>query len=278
MIDKGLVVKNSNEIICPSNMILGRFDDKKLEDGIDMKKHIGKTFDLIFNIYDENYNVIGQVEKSFKLVGTYDANKTYSYNICYIEENYYDEILKEVRLFEPIPQPAIYIKSVKDKEKVTKYLDKIGVTYQAHDLEIDFLYIIVFIALIATIILGIILTIVFIIYIRNYIKEHYKSLTLYKALGFTKNDICKIMFAELLETFIYAMLITLVPMFILSKILQYFLSKTVAFAAFNFRLSYLSIFVFFLITMIIAYFILKSELHSLDKFTVKELNRKETIS
>lgn len=275
LIDSGSLPKESGEAICPSKTMLGTFDNEDLDKSINLKSNLKPKLDISFPVFNDDGEIIDYFDKSFKLVGTYDAGPSYSYNTCYILENDYDIIEKNISTKEPSNDTlVIYIKHVNDKEKVTNFLDKVGVKYEAHELDLEFLKLTIKLTLIISIILCFITLIIITIHIKNYFKDYYQSLTLYKALGFTRKEIIKIMLYEIVEIFSFVFILVLIFGFAIGKILQRMLNQTTSFETFNVVIAWQPVFIFFLLISILTYFILRKETKIIDSYTVSELKGK----
>lgn len=278
LINYGHQVENDDEIICPSTMFFGPFDDVDLKKGLKTKEYVGEKMEIDLYIHEEDtdeYNM-RYLNKKYKLVGTYDAAKPYSYNTCYISEKEYFDRLSETELYRNYdPLGAIYIKNPEDRKKVGEILNREKIEYQEENLDYSFLTTTLLISLIASLILVLISTVILLVYIRKFIKENYKSLTLYKALGFNKKTIIKILFMETVMLWIKAMLISIVITFIGGKILELFLCGITSYETLKVKLNLTSVMVYFMIVIFISYGIIKSESNIIDRFTVVDLESRK---
>ena len=199
----GKNIKNANEIIC-SNLLNVDFDNKDSNKLVNMKNYIGKT--LNFNtrkiVYDENIedykNILYTYE--FKVVGTYDD---IMYNSCYIKENIYDNIASET--FPALPmegETALYFDSINGAQTASKIFDKNNIFYTLPSYDTTFIVTIRVISYILGIVFFILLLLMFNFYIKVFIKEKEKTLNLYNFLGYSKNDLNKIVFGWLIVLFI----------------------------------------------------------------------------
>ncbi len=277
LINYGRQVENDDEIICPSTMFFGSFDDVDLKRGLRTKEYVGDEIEIDLYIHEKDTNEknIRYLNKKYKLVGTYDAAKPYSYNTCYISEKEYYERLSETELYRNYnPLGAIYIKNPEDRKKVGEILNREKIEYQEENLDYSFLTTTLVIAFIASLFLILFSTIILLVYIRKYIKENYKSLTLYKALGFNKKTIIKILFIETVALWIKAMIISIIITFIGGKILELLLCGITSYETLKIKLNLISIMIYFIIIIFISYIIIKSESNIIDKFTVIDLESK----
>lgn len=116
--------------------------------------------------------------------------------------------------------------------------------------------------------------IAFIIYLKGYIKNNYKSLTLYKALGFTKEDSEKIILFQIGESFITAIVIVTVITFIGTMCLRYYLYRKARFYIENgVKIDCLAIFIFLILLFLIIKYMIKRNTKIIEKLTVKELSK-----
>ena len=213
----GKNLKNDNEIICSSLLKPNYFEDTKTKDLIDMKKYVGKTLNftttkIVFDKEINDYKAIYFTYK-FKLTGLiYD----YSNSNCYITETKFDEIVNETFPARPMEgEIAIYTTSNEGAKTIAKIFDSNNMFYNLSEVDTNFIYLIRNISLILSIIFFILLLIMFNIYIKVFIKEKEKTLNLYNFLGYSKNDLNKIVLFSFYEIVAFSLMITLLICFII---------------------------------------------------------------
>lgn len=224
----GKNLKNDNEIICSSLLKPNYFEDTKTKDLIDMKKYVGKTLNftttkIVFDKEINDYKAIYFTYK-FKLTGLiYD----YSNSNCYITETKFDEIVNETFPARPMEgEIAIYTTSNEGAKTIAKIFDSNNMFYNLSEVDTNFIYFIRNISFILSIIFFILLLIMFNIYIKVFIKEKEKTLNLYNFLGYSKNDLNKIVLFSFYEIVAFSLMITLLICFIIKICFSIYFKST----------------------------------------------------
>ena len=262
----GKNIKNANEIIC-SNLLNVDFDNKDSNKLVNMKNYIGKT--LNFNtrkiVYDENIedykNILYTYE--FKVVGTYDD---IMYNSCYIKENIYDNIASET--FPALPmegETALYFDSINGAQTASKIFDKNNIFYTLPSYDTTFIVTIRVISYILGIVFFILLLLMFNVYIKVFIKEKEKTLNLYNFLGYSKNDLNKIVLFSFYEIVAFSLMITLLICFIIKICFSIYFKSTSEYMYVKASLYVLPVFIMLFILIILSTFIVNNENNKLYK-------------
>ena len=262
----GKNIKNANEIIC-SNLLNVDFDNKDSNKLVNMKNYIGKT--LNFNtrkiVYDENIedykNILYTYE--FKVVGTYDD---IMYNSCYIKENIYDNIASET--FPALPmegETALYFDSINGAQTASKIFDKNNIFYTLPSYDTTFIVTIRVISYILGIVFFILLLLMFNVYIKVFIKEKEKTLNLYNFLGYSKNDLNKIVLFSFYEIVAFSLMITLLICFIIKICFSIYFKSTSEYMYVKASLYVLPVFIMLFILIILSTFIVNNENKKLYK-------------
>ena len=275
MVTSGRLPEAENEMICPDNFFSGNFMDLRISDGVNMKDYIGKTLKTKFYVGKEYEPNEEKQYKDFeyKVVGTYDADLIFSFDTCYLYEKSYDENIAEtVQYKENDLGGYMFFRSLNDKDKVTKLLDDLDIKYFITYADLEFLTITLFLSVIATIILVIVGTIIILVYVNTYVKDNYKSLTLYKALGYDKRDIAKVMFLEMFILWSITLLISSLTVFICGQIIEHILVQITTYSALVIKIDILPILVYFAVTLLIMFAVIKSNLYKINRGTVRELS------
>lgn len=266
----GRSIKNEDEIICSKRMFFEQ-NMSDINDSFEMKDYIGTTLKVRFRKHKAEGFVNDFVEREYKLVGTFNSEITRSSQTCYIKESEFDRQIPEIiESWDKSWGSGLYLKSYFDIEKASEALAGISRATSSHDLEFDKKLL-----AIITIEAGIIMfinVIIFIIYLKNYIKDNYKTMTLYKALGFTKKETQKVILFQILQSFILALAIVLVVTFIgaiILRIYYYYTAKAYITNVVKIDLVAITIFLALLLTIIL--YLIKRHTKIIDKFTVKEL-------
>lgn len=254
----GTNLKNEYDIICPSKLAFGVFDDKNINDFFDMTKFLNEEIPLTF--YKIVYNSLTGREESipntynFRVVGLYDAQKSYSYGTCYISEKTLNSIVDDTRPYnieDYYYTVSIFVDKYKNVSEITKILDQNNIEYFVSKLDTDFLDVTLKVSLLLVIIF--ILGSIFIlnIYLKIYLKERTKNIILYKALGFEQKDIKKILSFSIFELLIISILYSIIFIFILKYIILFVLKDNVTFLGLNIKISFLPAFLYFAIIYLI---------------------------
>ena len=263
----GKNLKNDNEIICSSLLKPNYFEDTKTKDLIDMKKYVGKTLNftttkIVFDKEINDYKAIYFTYK-FKLTGLiYD----YSNSNCYITETKFDEIVNETFPARPMEgEIAIYTTSNEGAKTIAKIFDSNNMFYNLSEVDTNFIYLIRNISLILSIIFFILLLIMFNIYIKVFIKEKEKTLNLYNFLGYSKNDLNKIVLFSFYEIVAFSLMITLLICFIIKICFSIYFKSTSEYMYVKASLYVLPVFIMLFILIILSTFIVNNENKKLYK-------------
>lgn len=263
----GKNLKNDNEIICNSLLKPNYFEDTKTKDLIDMKKYVGKTLNftttkIVFDKEINDYKAIYFTYK-FKLTGLiYD----YSNSNCYITETKFDEIVNETFPARPMEgEIAIYTTSNEGAKTIAKIFDSNNMFYNLSEVDTNFIYLIRNISLILSIIFFILLLIMFNIYIKVFIKEKEKTLNLYNFLGYSKNDLNKIVLFSFYEIVAFSLMITLLICFIIKICFSIYFKSTSEYMYVKASLYVLPVFIMLFILIILSTFIVNNENKKLYK-------------
>ena len=263
----GKNLKNDNEIICSSLLKPNYFEDTKTKDLIDMKKYVGKTLNftttkIVFDKEINDYKAIYFTYK-FKLTGLiYD----YSNGNCYITETKFDEIVNETFPARPMEgEIAIYTTSNEGAKTIAKIFDSNNMFYNLSEVDTNFIYLIRNISFILSIIFFILLLIMFNIYIKVFIKEKEKTLNLYNFLGYSKNDLNKIVLFSFYEIVAFSLMITLLICFIIKICFSIYFKSTSEYMYVKASLYVLPVFIMLFILIILSTFIVNNENKKLYK-------------
>ena len=263
----GKNLKNDNEIICSSLLKPNYFEDTKTKDLIDMKKYVGKTLNftttkIVFDKEINDYKAIYFTYK-FKLTGLiYD----YSNSNCYITETKFDEIVNETFPARPMEgEIAIYTTSNEGAKTIAKIFDSNNMFYNLSEVDTNFIYLIRNISFILSIIFFILLLIMFNIYIKVLIKEKEKTLNLYNFLGYSKNDLNKIVLFSFYEIVAFSLMITLLICFIIKICFSIYFKSTSEYMYVKASLYVLPVFIMLFILIILSTFIVNNENKKLYK-------------
>lgn len=268
---EGRTLKNDDEIVCSSMIFVD--DQSTIDNAINMSDYLGQTLKFRFRIYDNGDFTDNYIERQYKLVGIYNEEKNYEYQTCYITENAYesqkDEIIKE---WNEAWGGVVYVKDYFDVEDVSQKFPGMSPMFMRRFP--NYPKTVLTIVIIEAVIIMIMNIIAFIIYLKGYIKNNYKSLTLYKALGFTKEDSEKIILFQIGESFITAIVIATVITFIGTMCLRYYLYRKARFYIENgVKIDCLAIFIFLMLLFLIIKYMIKRNTKIIEKLTVKELSK-----
>ena len=263
----GKNLKNDNEIICSSLLKPNYFEDTKTKDLKKKKKYVGKTLNftttkIVFDKEINDYKAIYFTYK-FKLTGLiYD----YSNSNCYITETKFDEIVNETFPARPMEgEIAIYTTSNEGAKTIAKIFDSNNMFYNLSEVDTNFIYLIRNISFILSIIFFILLLIMFNIYIKVFIKEKEKTLNLYNFLGYSKNDLNKIVLFSFYEIVAFSLMITLLICFIIKICFSIYFKSTSEYMYVKASLYVLPVFIMLFILIILSTFIVNNENKKLYK-------------
>src|SRR5699024_7178059 len=100
------------------------------------------------------------------------------------------------------------------------------------------------------------------------------KLALYKALGFNKKEIGRLMFLEIILSIIIAFIIDLLIFIIVSNIVEYVLKQQVQYRILNISLPIFPLILYFIILILLTFIITKGNIYRLEKLSVRELSDK----
>ncbi len=271
----GRNLKNEDEIICSKKLFFAPASENAggINNSFDMKDYIGTTLQVRFRKHKAGGFVKDYIEREYKLVGTFNSEITMSPQTCYIKESEFDKMIPEIiEVWNKSWGGNIYLKSNFDIEKTVKALSGLTLVTFTRDLTFDKK--LLAIITIEAIIIMIINIFIFIIYLKNYIKENYKTMTLYKALGFTKKDTQKVILFQILQSFILALSIVLIVTFIGAIALRiYYYYSAQAYITNIVKIDLIATTIFLAILFTIIYYLIKRHTKIIDRFTVKELTK-----
>lgn len=254
---EGNSLKDTNDIICPNNMAFGVFSDMNKNDLTNMSDYLGKN--IIVTVPKLMYNnetgktYYDYYKYKFKLVGLYDPSLLYSYSSCYINEDRLLSIAEEtfpynINEYEEIT--SIYISNYRDVKNVTNFLDQNGISYQVPYMELEFLDFTLILSLVSTIILTIISLFILNIYFKLFLKEKTPQIALYKALGYNKQEIQKIVFYSMLEMLLQSLIISFILLLTAKFILMAILNQNITYTGINIRISFLPVIIYFIVCLV----------------------------
>lgn len=263
----GINIKNESEIICSSLLRTNYFENTKSKDLIDMKKYLGKTlnFKTAKIVYDEEINDYKNIyfTYKFKLTGLiYDSSNSK----CYINEEKFDEIITET--FPEIPMQkeiGIYTTSNEGAKTIAKIFDSNNMFYNLSEVDTNFIYLIRNISFILSALFFVLLLIMFNIYIKVFIKEKEKTLNLYNFLGYSKNDLNKIILFSFYEIVAFSLMITLLICLIIKICFSIYFKSTADYMYVKASLYVLPVFIMLFILIILSIFIVNKENKKLYK-------------
>ncbi len=271
-VTKGSAIKTTGQIICPERASDRNFDDLKYEELEDLTKMIGKNVTLYF----KDGNTKEKVAKTFKLVGTYNADYSYSYNDCYISSVDYDNIQNEtkeeikgdsvVKLFD------IYVNKYKNVKEVNDYLNSQGIITSVSEVDDAFVNYSLFLSMLLLVIMIIVLTIILSKFFKSYYQEENYNIALYKALGFNDKSLIKILFFELEIIMFIAMILAIISLIILSIAVRIYLKQFVSFRAVRIAIPFMAFILYYVIISLINHSLIKSDIKNVSKYSVKVLS------
>lgn len=269
---RGSSLKNESEIVCPQRASYNNFDNLRYDELIDMNKRIGSNITLYFQ--SDNNEVI---KKDFKLVGTYNADYSYSYNDCYIMQSEYEDITNTLKNKEYDDKTYvnlfnIYVNSYKNVDEINNYLNQHNITTSIVTIDDSFLNYSLLLAFLLLIIMTIILTIILIKFYKSYYQEEYYNIALYKALGYDDKSICKIIYFEIEIILFVALIVASVLLLMLIVGVTIYLKQFVSFRLTKINFPYLPFIIYYLVISIINYLFLKSDIKSVSNYSVKGLS------
>ena len=276
-ITSGKNIENDNEIICPSKLSFGVFDEENINNLIDMQEQLNKTLNFTFYklIYHEDTDKTEEIPYtySFKLVGLYDAGDTYTYDTCYLTEKSHSHIINETKPYndqEYAKTTAIFVDKYENVKEITDILDKNSIKYQISTLDTEFLTILLKSSIILIILFICFSIIILNIYLNIILLEKRRNFALLKALGFQEKDIRKILlsciFELLLQSLFYALLITMITKYSI----LYLVRNNVTFMTLNIKISYIPVIIYIIVIMLSFSIIIFNKTKKLYSLTVKE--------
>lgn len=233
---------------------------------------IGKNVTLYF----KDGNTKEKIAKTFKLVGTYNADYSYSYNDCYISSVDYDNIQNEtkeeikgdlvVKLFD------IYVNKYKNVKEVNDYLNSQGIITSVSEVDDAFVNYSLFLSILLLVIMIIVLTIILSKFFKSYYQEENYNIALYKALGFNDKSLVKILFFELEIIMFIAMILAIISLIILSIAVRIYLKQFVSFRAVRIAIPFMAFILYYVIISLINHSLIKSDIKNVSKYSVKVLS------
>ncbi len=176
-----------------------------------------------------------------------------------MSENSFIDLKKELNLNGNISEVAkIYVNSIKNVSKVTNLLEKNNIDYFVTSVDADFLDVTLKISKIILLVMPIISIIILHFYIKIFIQEKNNTLALYKALGFTKSDIKKLLILSILEILLISFIISLILLLLTKYLFMFLLRNDIEYSILSIKISYIPVFIYMF--LIIIYFIFISAL------------------
>jgi len=275
LVEYGSTISDEYDMICPTNMAFGIYDDENINNMTNMKDYLGKEIKITtYKVNTKNaFTEEEKIEKfpyeyTFKLVGTYDAKYTYSYSSCYINSNTFNNILEETKSDGPTYMTnitALYIDSLQNIKEITSILDENNIKYFITEADTAFMDVILNVSLILTIFTIIVSIIILSKYINIYVKENNKFLCLLTYLGFPRKDIKTILFYSLLDLTMKSFIISIIVTLLFSGIILFILRNNVSYALLKISISLISSIIYTMIVLVISIFSINKEVNKVGK-------------
>ncbi len=255
---KGHSIINEDEIICPNRLAFGAYDDKYVEDLLDMEKYLNKEIEI------KNYQKISKDEiKEYtykvKIVGLFDPTLNYNYNGCYGSRDFVKKLYEDWKPYNYddayYKAMTIFVDDYRNVSKITNILNENKIDYSVPNIEIFFMDSIVNSVYILSVAFFIISTITLYIYVVNYIKSKRKNIALYRALGYSYSTIQFIIYYGVFELLLISYAISSFFVLAIKYVIQYFARKIVNFATFDIKISYLIMALFVVISLFITFIV-----------------------
>ena len=258
------------EMLCPTNIAYGLFDDLTYGELIETK--LGDVYKLEFIKYldDDNYK---KYEHEFKIVSQFNPTENHEYNSCYVNSNTY-EIVKSEQFNDNYNYDVyIYAKDRESALQISSELALQGMYTNVPTPDTEFMGIILDFGIVLTIFISVASFIAISIYFYSYFKSEYKRLALYKALGYNYKEITEMMVAEINVLIIIAFIIDVILFIILAIAIETILYRQVQFREIIYiRLPIIPFIIYFLLLIINSRILVRYEVDKIKKLTVRELN------
>lgn len=258
------------EMLCPTNIAYGLFDDLTYDELTETK--IGDVYELDFIKYldDNNYK---KIEHKFKIVSQFDPGENYGYNSCYINSNTYETVKAEVFDDSYIHDVYIYATDRESAIQINSELALQGMATSVSTPDTDFMKVILDFGIVLVIFISVASFMAISLYFYSYFKSEYKRLALYKALGYNYKEITGIMLAEINILITVAFIIDFILFVLLAITIEFVLYNQVQFREIIYIKFPIIPFVFYFLLLIInSRILVRYEVDKLKKLTVRELN------
>lgn len=268
----GRNIVDNGEIVCPKRSSNKNFDSLKYNELTDMSDKLNKNITLLF----KNSRNAEYISKSFKLVGLYDADLSYSYNVCFINSFEYEELALQVKdnvvddetyvnLFN------IYVNDYKNVNEINEYLKDNGINATVVEVDDTLLNYVKIMSYILLIIMVIVLTIFLLKFYKSYYQEEYYNIALYKVIGFNDKNIVKLLFYEIEIILFIAMIIASILLSFIILIVTFYLRQYVSFRLVNINFPFLEFIIYYLFISIFNYLFLREDIKKISHYSIKGL-------
>lgn len=269
----GREIQNDYEIICPEKAFMGVFDDIKSSELIDMKSKLNEDFSFKFYKDNDFTNALLK-EESFNLVGTYNADFSYSYNVCYISEKLFDSFYNDIIEDKENSSMIIYANDNESAQKIKQELNDLGIAAFVPVLVDDFVPTILFVSLMLLLISIVFVSMFLIFHISNYIKEENNNIALYRICGMNDAQVLNVIYGEYFAIVTKALLYAFVIIVFLRFIINSYLKSFIFFRAVNINISFYPLIILYLVILIIGYILFKMDSKKLYQLEIREIKEK----
>lgn len=277
-VNKGKYPENENEIIMPDKG--GNYNVEKTSELINYKRKIGEDITFYFRTKDEEI-----ISKTYKIVGTYDSSFYINFTDGYLNDESFDSLANELGLEKEIHFEkeeknenryyqlfTIYVDDYRNLKKVEKDLVDLGMPASAAYFEEGILGVFLSITLALSILFTIGSALMFINYLTGYYKTEYKSIALYKALGYKNKDIIKILASECMALIIYAA-VFVIPIYIIITLgVELYFKQFVGYNIVRISLPIIPLFCYFGVLLLLNYLFIKADINEIDKLAIRKMN------
>ena len=267
---------NDFELLCPEKMYYKIFDNIVYSDLIDtsLSDEFSLDFYQLIGFDEEGTPLYDKKNFNFTVTSLYNADLTYNYSTCYVNDHTYEFLKNELKSEYIIPAIAIYVNNQDNATAINHELQANNINSFLTTVDDDFMTPLLDLGILLITFISIASLIVLIIYLSSYFKNEYKKLALYKALGFNKKEIGRLMFLEIILSIIIAFIIDLLIFIIVSNIVEYILKQQVQYRILNISLPIFPLILYFIILILLTFIITKGNIYRLEKLSVRELSDK----
>jgi len=238
----GRKILNEGEAVCSHKLYPKSLYTSSLKKGINSslimhgKNIVNKNFKIELN---DNYN---NLEKDFKIVGTFANKELTELNICYVSKSDFDKITYKLKEYDSL---IVRVDNYKNIDKVIKELESLGyasikVVTQDEQILGYMIYIPLFI--------GIIVLLIAINIMYNFINKRSKynmvNYGILKSCGYTNKNIINLEFKENLILYFISLSFSLIIYFIGCIIVQNTLMTEFVYMNYSLKIPYLYIIIF----------------------------------